>query len=201
MFFLLGLSWLVLSLPLLGLCSKSTSFSPRFFVYRPRQYDAICWEFMDSVYVGQGSAIRFVGIFWVLCIYAKAIQCNLWGVWSFFRFFSSSWLIVCVDGVNGCGWCLAGDRMLTQGLVPDPNCKLNISSFPTLLHVLDCLICAKNIIIIVCYCKWWEDENLGGGSHMLGFEWEDRWWVVSYFLYLLLYFCAVVNCCFKTGAW
>ena len=32
---------------------------------------------------------------------------------------------------------------------PDPKCKLNISSFLTLSHPLDCLICAKNIMVIV----------------------------------------------------
>ena len=42
--FLLSLSILILSLPLLGLGSKSTSLSPGFCVRRPRQYDTICWE-------------------------------------------------------------------------------------------------------------------------------------------------------------
>ena len=36
---------LILSLPLLGPTSKVTSLSPRFWVYRPRQYDTICWKF------------------------------------------------------------------------------------------------------------------------------------------------------------
>ena len=36
---------LILSLPLLGLGSKSTSLSPGFCVRRPRQYDTICWKF------------------------------------------------------------------------------------------------------------------------------------------------------------
>ena len=44
MLFLLGLSLLILSLPLLGLSSKSTCLSPGFCVHRPRQYDTICWE-------------------------------------------------------------------------------------------------------------------------------------------------------------
>ena len=42
--FLPSFSMLVLSLPLLGPGSKSTSFSPGFCVPRPRQYDVICWE-------------------------------------------------------------------------------------------------------------------------------------------------------------
>ena len=41
----LGLSLLILSLPLLGLGSKSTSRSPRFSVHSPRQYNMICWKF------------------------------------------------------------------------------------------------------------------------------------------------------------
>ena len=44
-FFLLGLSLLILSLPLLGLGSKPTSLSPGFCVCRPKQYNMICWEF------------------------------------------------------------------------------------------------------------------------------------------------------------
>ena len=40
--FLLCFSMLILSLPLLGLRSKSTSLSPGFCVRRPRQYDTIC---------------------------------------------------------------------------------------------------------------------------------------------------------------
>ena len=41
--FLPYFSMLILSLPLLGLGSKSTSLSPGFCVRRPRQYDTICW--------------------------------------------------------------------------------------------------------------------------------------------------------------
>ena len=39
-----GLSLLILSLPVLGLGSKSTSLSLGFCVCRPRQYDTISWE-------------------------------------------------------------------------------------------------------------------------------------------------------------
>ena len=44
MFFVLGLSLLILPLPLLGLASKSTTLSPGLCVGRPRQYDTICWK-------------------------------------------------------------------------------------------------------------------------------------------------------------
>ena len=39
--------------------------------------------------------------------------------------------------------------MVTQGPAPDPKCKLNISLFLTLPHLLDCLICTKNSVSIV----------------------------------------------------
>ena len=43
--------------------------------------------------------------------------------------------------------------MLAQGpapdLTPDLKCKLNISSFFTLPHLLDCLICTRNSVFIV----------------------------------------------------
>ena len=39
--------------------------------------------------------------------------------------------------------------MLTQGPTPDPKCKLNISSFLTLPHLLDRLVCTRNFISIV----------------------------------------------------
>ena len=58
-------------------------------------------------------------------------------------------MIVWVDKVNVFGLCLAGDGMLTQEPTPDPKCKLNITSFFTFPHPLDCLICAKDIMIIV----------------------------------------------------
>ena len=41
------------------------------------------------------------------------------------------------------------EGMLTQGPAPDPKCKLNISAFLTLPHLLDCLICTRNSMSIV----------------------------------------------------
>ena len=49
---------LILSLPLLGLGSKSTSISPGFCVHKPRQYDPICWEW--NLMTG------FFAFFWVI---------------------------------------------------------------------------------------------------------------------------------------
>ena len=73
--FLPYFSTLILSLPLLGLGSKSTSLSPGFFVCRRRQYDTIFWEMNLSS-----------------------------------GFFSFLWLIFLADGINKCGWCLAGGK-------------------------------------------------------------------------------------------
>ena len=39
--------------------------------------------------------------------------------------------------------------MMTQGPASDPKCKLNISLFFTLPHLLDCLICTRNFVSIV----------------------------------------------------
>ena len=39
--------------------------------------------------------------------------------------------------------------MLTQGLAQDPKCKLIISSFLTLSHLLDCLNFTRNAMSIV----------------------------------------------------
>ena len=39
--------------------------------------------------------------------------------------------------------------MLTQAPAPDPKCKLIISSFLTIPHLLDCLICTRNAMFIV----------------------------------------------------
>ena len=64
--------------------------------------------------------------------------------------------------------------MLTQGPAPDPKCKLNISSFLALPHLLDCLICTRNSVSIVLllwmmgrWHKWWvvdSYQGVGGGT-------------------------------------
>ena len=51
--------------------------------------------------------------------------------------------------------------MLIQGPAPDPKCKLNISSFLTLPHLLDCLISTRNSVSFVLL-EWWRD-GIGGG--------------------------------------
>ena len=52
-----------------------------------------------------------------------------------------------------------GQEMLIQGPTPNPKCKLNISSFLTHSHSLDCLLCAKDIMVIVLLL-----HMMGGGG-------------------------------------
>ena len=52
--------------------------------------------------------------------------------------------------------------MLTQGPTPDPKCKLNISSFFTLPHLLDCLISTRNAMSIVLLLQIMKGEDRWG---------------------------------------
>ena len=78
--------------------------------------------------------------------------------------------------------------MLTQGPTSDPKCKLDISSFLTLPHSPDCLICAKEIMIIVFLQMMGGWEGWGWFIHVR--IWLRRKWVVLKFLYFL--FCLVL---------
>ena len=49
--------------------------------------------------------------------------------------------------------------MLTQGPTPDLKCKLNISSFLTLTHLLDCLM---PIVLLLQMVDGWERCGSGG---------------------------------------
>ena len=52
--------------------------------------------------------------------------------------------------------------MLTQGPTPDPKCELNVTSFLTLPHPLHCLICPKNIMVIILLLEVMGDDKVGG---------------------------------------
>ena len=53
--------------------------------------------------------------------------------------------------------------MLTQGHAPDTKRKLNISSFPTFPHLLDCLTCTRNVhFIIINDGIGWDRQEWGG---------------------------------------
>ena len=87
-------------------------------------------------------------------------------------FFVFSWLIVWADKINKCGWCLPEGKDLTGKLEPDPKCKLIISSFVTLPHLLDSLICTRNAMSIVFL-----QQIMGGGS---GIGWGCAWFILEW---------------------
>ena len=101
--------------------------------------------------------------FWVLCLF----------------------LVNNLGGWNQLMWLVSSRRqgMLTVEPTRDPKCRLNISSFLTLPHLLDCLICTRNSVSIVFF--WWmirgwdrwvvvdSYQDVGGGTgagyYLIGF--------------------------------
>ena len=84
--------------------------------------------------------------------------------------------------------------MLTQGSIPDPKWKLNISSFITLPHLLDCPIPRRNSVsivlllwIIVGWDRWgWlihSRVSVGGGGGGGG-GWVDWYYLMRFFVRL-----------------
>ena len=51
--------------------------------------------------------------------------------------------------------------------LPDPKCKLNISSFLTVPHLLDCLVCTRNSVSIL-FLLWMMGGGGRGGWDRLG---------------------------------
>ena len=82
--------------------------------------------------------------------------------------------------------------MLTQKPLPDPKCKLIISSFLALPNLLDWLYCIWNAMSIVFSLQMMgEWDRWVGGWFILGCGWGNRGWVSSYsfwFFLTLLYF-------------
>ena len=161
-FFLLGLSLVIFSLPLLGLCSKSTSLNPGFCVCRPRQYNTICWklDLLSGYFV---SFSMITGDHWM-------------------------WLVSC-----------RRQGMLTQGSAPDLKCKLNITSFLTLSHPLNCLIYAQDIMIIVLLLQVMGGWR-GWGCFFYIMVWVGGQGMGIFFLFLfcfllLLHGCYMIVCC------
>ena len=82
--------------------------------------------------------------------------------------------------------------ILTQRPTPDPGCKLNISSFLRLPHLLDCLICTRNSMSKSYYYKWWGNEIGGGGWFISECRLKDKRWILSEScFYLCFCFCFV----------
>ena len=64
--------------------------------------------------------------------------------------------------------------MLTQRPTADLKCKLNVSSFLTLAHLLDCLICTRDYMSIVLLLEMmgnriggWGGGGVAGGCYYL----------------------------------
>ena len=124
-----------------------------------------------SIKIGAQPNLSWLG----LCRQAKAIQYDLLGVLSFFQIFCF-FLDDCLDRQSQWMWLMSWrwHGVLTQGHAPDLKCELNITSFLTLPHPLDCPICAKDIMVTVLLLPvigGWEgwgmvhlSQGLGGGQ-------------------------------------
>ena len=80
--------------------------------------------------------------------------------------------------------------MLTQGPAADPKCKLIISSFLTLPHLLDCLICTRNVVSIVLLF-----QMMGGWDRWVWFLYI-RVWVGGEGVRVSSYSCCFFSCAF-----
>ena len=79
--------------------------------------------------------------------------------------------------------------MLTQGPTPDPKCKLIISPFLSLPHLLDCLICTRNAMSIVLLLQLMGD-GLGGEWFVYIRVWVGNGgWVSSYIFFFCFFVC------------
>ena len=105
------------------------------------------------MYVGQGGVIRFVrsSLSFLGSLFFFLVDCFGWME-------SVNVTVVLQE---------AGDA--DSGPAPDPRCKLIISSFLALSHLLDCLICTRNTMSIVLLLQmiggcgsWGEAGGFGG---------------------------------------
>ena len=83
--------------------------------------------------------------------------------------------------------------ILTQGPTPDPNCKLIISSFFTLPHFSNCLVCTRKAMSIVLFLQiiW---DGIGDGWFIYIRVWVEGQ-EVGIILYFFFFSCAFVFCC------
>ena len=81
--------------------------------------------------------------------------------------------------------------MLTHGPMPDPKCKLSISSFLTFPHLLDYLIWTKNSVWIVVLAMMGDGIGWAWLIHIRVWVGGDREWVLSHSFFYLC-FCLLV---------
>ena len=93
--------------------------------------------------------------------------------------------------------------MLTQEPALDPECKLNSSSFLTLPHSLDCLICTRNsasIIFFLWMMGGWDRWGVVDSYWSLGgVRVGGQYLLVRFFLFAFIcafVFCSLVSCLF-----
>ena len=75
--------------------------------------------------------------------------------------------------------------MLTQGLIPDPKCELNITPSLTFPHLTLPHLCQGYHDHCIVTSSDGGMGRLGGGSCMVGFVWGYKGWV-SYSVFVLL---------------
>ena len=82
---------------------------------------------------------------------------------------------------------------LTQGPAQGPKCKLNISSFLTLPHWLDCPICTRNTVsILFLFYKWWGDGTGSGWLiHMTVWVGWQGLGIISFFTCTFVFWCLI----------
>ena len=88
--------------------------------------------------------------------------------------------------------------MLTQGPTPDPKCKLIISPFLSLPHLLDCLICTRNAMSIVLLLQLMGNGLVGEWFIYIRVWVGNRGWVSSYsffsvFSYVFVFCCLMFS--------
>ena len=88
--------------------------------------------------------------------------------------------------------------ILTQGPTPDPKCKLIISPFLSLPHLLDCLICTRNAMSIILLLQLMGDGLVGEWLIYIRVWVGNRGWVSSYsffsvFLYVFVFCCLMFS--------
>ena len=102
---------------------------------------------LGSVYVDQGSKIQFVGS-WISFLDCLFFPGSLFGQME----------PIIVTGV------LQEAGHADSGPTPDPNWKLITSSFLTLPHLRDCLICTRNAMSIVFLLQMMGGYDRWGGG-------------------------------------
>ena len=86
--------------------------------------------------------------------------------------------------------------MLTQMPAPDPKCKLNISSFLTLPHLLDFLICTRNsvsIVLLLSMMGEWDRWGVADSCQGVGGGIEGGYYLIVFFYLFFVSFCLLVS--------